>query len=289
MKKNVLCVLGCFVLWGVLPIYWKLLSSLDSVFILANRMVWSLLFCGLAAVICGNATDIKKAFSDKKQLMLTAFCGVMITINWGTYIYAVNAGHILDASLAYYMNPLLSVAIAFFFFKEKLSVQKWISVAIAFAGILYVIITYRTIPYLALIIGGSFAIYGAVKKRVKYEAMVSLFIETLVMTPFAIVYIVYSEINGVGAIGNMGGAEFLLLPLAGVITAIPLLLYASGVKGIPYSLSGVLMYVNPTLQMLIGIFIYNEAINSVTLIMFICVWIALILFVTDGKIKRNRS
>lgn len=284
MKKNALCVTGCFVLWGILPIYWKLLSKLDSMFILSNRMVWSLVFCMFIVLFSGNYPKIKEAIQDKKQFMITACCGVLITINWGSYIYAVNAGHILDASLAYYMNPLLSIAIAFAAFREKLSVQKWAAAGIAFLGILYTIIEYGTFPWLSLVIGGSFAVYGALKKNVKYEAMVSLFIETMVITPFALIYIIYCEVHGTGSEGILTGAEFLLLPLAGVITAIPLLLYASGVKGIPYSLSGILMYLNPTLQLLIGVFLYKETFTGSSAVMFACVWAALVLFLLDGKI-----
>lgn len=289
MRKNVLCVMGCFILWGILPVYWKLLSNLDSLFILANRMVWSLVFCLLILMVTKNLAKIKSALQDKKQLMVTACCGVLITVNWGSYIYAVNSGHILDASLAYYMNPLLSIAIAFVFFKEKLSVQKWAAVLIAFLGIFVTVIQYGTFPYLSLIIGGSFAIYGALKKNVKYEAMVSLFIETMVITPFALIYILYCEYNGIGSMGVLHGTEFLLLPLAGVITAIPLLLYASGVKGIPYSLSGILMYLNPTLQLLLGVFLYKEKFTRSNALMFVCVWIALVLFLSDGKLIRKKK
>ncbi len=288
MRKNVLCVMGCFILWGILPVYWKLLSGLNSFLVLSNRMVWSLVFCLLILMFTGNFHKIKIALQDKKQLAVTACCGVLITINWGSYIYAVNAGHILDASLAYYMNPLLSIAIAFIVFKEKLSVQKWIAVVIAFSGILFTIIRYGTFPYLSLIIGGSFAIYGALKKNVQYEAMVSLFIETMVITPFALIYILYCEYNGMGSIGVLHGAEFLLLPLAGVITAIPLLLYAYGIKGIPFALSGILMYLNPTLQLLLGVFLYQEKFTGSSMVLFVCVWIALVLFMLDGKLIRKK-
>lgn len=289
MNINIIYVLGCFILWGVLPIYWKLLSSLDSIFVLASRIVWSMVFTLMLLILFKKKTDLRIALQDKKQLTITAICGILVTINWGSYIYAVNSGHIMDASLAYYMNPLISIAIAFFFLKEKLSLQKWIAVFIAFAGILYTILEYGTIPYLSLIIGGSFAIYGALKKQIRYESIISIFIETIVITPFALIYIIFCEFNHVGSFGILHGPEFILLPLSGIITAIPLLLYAKGVPHIPYSFSGILMYLNPTIQLLIGVFLYHENFTKSNFIMFICVWIALILFVSDNLKEHKKA
>ena len=183
----------------------------------------------------------------------------MVSINWGSYIWAVNNNHILEASLAYYMNPIITILMGFACFKEKLNKNQWISVVIAFIGVMIPIIRYGQVPYLAVIIGGSFAIYGAIKKMVK------------------------AEINGIGAIGVIHNPmQFLLLPLAGIITAVPLLLFAQGIKSTPYSLAGILMYVNPALQLLIGVILYKEKFTAINAITFGFIWIALIIFLMSN-------
>lgn len=281
MKKYIVYVVGCFILWGILPVFWKLLKAVDSVYVLASRIVWSMIFAVLLVLLTKRGISLKAAFQDKKQLFQSCLCGIFITINWGFYIVAVNSGHIVDASLAYYMNPLLSVGIGFFVFHEKLSKRKWIACLIALSGILYSVVEYGAIPYLSLIIGGSFAIYGALKKKIHYDASISLFIETLAITPVALIYILFCESQNAGCIGILHGWEYLLLPASGIITAIPLFLYAKGIPHVPYSLSGILMYLNPTLQLSIGVLLYKEQFTKSNLIMFVCVWTALILFVTD--------
>ena len=289
MKKSVMQVLACYILWGFLPIFWKRLSELDAFYVLSSRVIWSAVFCLLIIVLTKDLDELKRTLKDKKQMKLLLCSGVMIAINWGFYIYAVNAGHILDASLAYYLNPLFAIAIGFLFFKEKITRSQWLAIGIAFAGIMVAVIGYKTIPVFALVIGSSFAIYGAIKKSVSCSGIVSTFIETMILLPFALACVGWMERNGTGAIGVFEGLEFVLLPAAGVVTSIPLLAYSAGITKVPMSLSGILMYVNPTLQFIIGVALYGESFDVPKIIMFVCVWTSLILFVSQRNTKEKQE
>lgn len=285
MKKSIMQVLACYILWGFLPIFWKRLSELDAFYVLSCRVIWSAVFCLIIIVLKRDLDELKRTLRDKKQMKLLLCSGIMIAINWGFYIYAVNTGHILDGSLAYYLNPLFAIGIGFVCFKEKISKSQWAAIGIAFAGIMVAIIGYRTIPVFAIVIGSSFAIYGAVKKSVTCSGMISTFIETMILLPFALACVGWLEIQGAGAIGTFAGLEFLLLPAAGVVTSIPLLAYSAGIVKVPMSLSGILMYVNPTLQFIIGVVLYEETFDLPKIIMFVCVWMALIIFISQTRVK----
>lgn len=285
MKKSVMQVLACYILWGFLPIFWKRLSELDAFYVLSCRVIWSAVFCFVIIAGTKDLDELKRTLKDKKQMKLLLCSGVMIAINWGFYIYAVNTGYILDASLAYYLNPLFAISIGYLFFKEKITKSQWLAIAIAFLGIMVAIIGYKTIPVFALVIGSSFAVYGAIKKSVSCSGMISTFIETMILLPFALGSVGWMEFNDAGALGVLEGMEFLLLPAAGVFTSIPLLAYSSGITKVPMSLSGILMYVNPTIQFVIGVALYGEIFDVPKIIMFVCVWLALIFFIS----RRNAA
>lgn len=288
-RKSIVYVFLCYVSWGVLPLFWKILNKLDALYILSSRIIWATIFCLVLVLINGKWEEVKSVLKDKGQRKLLFVAGIMLGINWGVYIYAVNSNHVLEGSLAYYMNPLLAIGIGFFVFHEKLKISQWVSMAIAFIGIFVSIIGYGKIPYLAVLIGASFAVYGAVKKGIRCSSLVSNLLEGMVLFPLALVYIIFSEVHGNGAMGQLVSAEFLLLPMTGIVTAIPLLLFSTGIKKVSMSLSGILMYVNPTLQLIIGVFIFHEKLETPTLIMFSCVWVALVVFVQSAGRGRSRS
>lgn len=282
-KSNILQVFGAYILWGVLPIFWKRLSELNAFYVLASRIVWSAIFCLLLIVVTKKTGELKQALSDGK-LRKTLLCsGIAVAINWGIYIYAVNSGHILDASLAYYMNPLMVIALGFFLFKEKLALRQWLAIAIAALGIVIAVVAYGEFPVFAVVIGGSFAIYSAIKKNVKCNGLISTFIEAAFLTPFALIYILWAEAGQAGAMGTLEGLQFLLIPMSGIVTSVPLFLFSMGVSGVPMSLTGILMYINPTMQLLIGVLLYQETFDLAKTIMFVCVWIGVALFVSAGR------
>lgn len=289
LNKGPLYVLICYVLWGVLPIFWKTLSAVNSLYVLASRIVWSLVFITILMLAQHKGDALKVVLKDKKELIRLVWAGIFVCINWGSYIIAVNGGRGVDASLAYYMNPILAILLGTIVFREKLTKLQWLSVAVTFTGLLITIVRYRQIPWMALIIGGSFAIYGAIKKGVHVEPGVSLFYETLVLAPLALIFIVVSEAQGNGAIGVLHGVQWPLLFMSGIITTVPLLYYAKGIKTTPMTLSGILMYINPTLQLLVAVLLYHEEFTATHAILFAFVWSGLVLYLIAGMLKGRKE
>lgn len=290
MNKDTFNVLGGYVLWGLLPVFWKLLAGVNSAYVLAQRIVFSCLFCFAVILIKKNGGELKNILRDKKQRRLYLACGLLISANWGVYILTVATGRILEASLAYYMNPLFSILIGALIFKERLSGVQWLSVALAFVGVMYSVVLYGSVPYLAIIIGLTFALYGAIKKGIKAESEVSICMETVSVMPLALIFIVYAQLSGFTTFASLSVKEMLLLVLTGAITSVPLMLFASGIKRTSITVSGILMYINPTLQLLLGVFVYNEEFTKANAVTFAFVWLAVILFVGDGlRHKRHEK
>ena len=287
MNRSSLSVLGCYVLWGLLPIFWKLLANVDSVYVLAQRVLFSCIFCLAIILLKKNGSSVKNILKSKTERRRYFVCGILISINWGVYILTVAMGRILEASLAYYMNPLFSVVIGALIFKEKLSAVQWISVGLALVGVMISVIAYGNVPYLAIIIGLSFALYGAMKKTIKAESEVSICMETMSVLPLALAFIVYSQLSGYTTFSSLSNAEMLLLAASGAVTSIPLMLFAKGIRKTSITTSGILMYINPTLQLLVGVLIYNEVFTKMNAITFAFVWAAVILFVLDSLRKHK--
>lgn len=289
MNKATINVLGCYILWGLLPVFWKLLSGVNSAYVLAQRIVFSCLFCLIVILIRKNGSEIGTILHDKKQRRLYLACGLLISVNWGVYILTIAMGRILEASLAYYMNPLFSIVIGAVVFRERLSAVQWVSVALAFLGVMYSVLMYGNVPYLAIIIGLSFAVYGAIKKGIKAESSVSICMETMSVLPLALIFIIYAQLSGFTSFSSLTGTEMLLLALSGIVTSVPLMLFAGGIKKTSITVSGILMYVNPTLQLLLGVFIYNEEFTKANAVTFAFVWLAVILFVVDGLKHKSKT
>ena len=289
MKKGTIYVTLSYVLWGLLPVFWKLLADVDSFYVLACRVVFSLVVSAALLPLLGEARRAKDALKDKRLVGLMLCCGLLISFNWGVLIYCVAAERVLDVSLAYYINPLLAILVGFICFREKLSAAQWISCAIAAAGVAAPMVMAGEFPILAVLCGLSFAIYGAVKKAANIPGELSTFMETLLVVPFAIAFIIYCEANG-GPIasGQLSGWRLLLLPAAGAVTFLPVYLYSAGIRTTSMGLSGVLMYINPTLQLLIGL-LYGETLGTDMLVTFACVWIATAIYLISGAKSRKRA
>ena len=281
--------MGCYILWGLLPVFWKLLAGVNSAYVLAQRIVFSCVFCAAVILLRKRGVAVVAILRDKKQRGRYLLCGVLITVNWGIYILTVASGRILEASLAYYMNPLFSVVIGAMVFKERLSVLQWVSVGLACIGVGYSVAVYGSVPYLAVIIGLSFALYGALKKGIKAESEVSICMETLSVLPLAVLFILYAQFSGLTTYASLSGGEMALLVLSGIVTSVPLILFAGGIKGTSMTVSGILMYVNPTLQLLLGVFAYGEEFTRANAVTFAFVWLAVILFVGDNLRGRKRG
>lgn len=278
-----------YIMWGLLTVFWNLLSEVDSVYILSQRIIWSMVFMGVYMLVLGQWGEIKAVFKNKKAFLICFICGILVTVNWGVYIYAVNSSHVLDASLGYFIEPVMVGAIGLIAFKEKPSILEKITYILAFASLVFIVVKVGTFPTLSLLIAGSFAVYGAVKKNLKISAQASLFMETLCMTPIALAYMIFAIKKGMA--GEIGGINFWLLPACGIVTSVPLLLFNKGVKKIPYYVSGILMYINPTLQFLMGRFYFHEEIDKNRLIAFIIIWIGVAFTVFDRirQIKKQKA
>lgn len=283
-KLGLVTVTGSYVLWGLLPAFWALLAQVNSVYILAQRIIWSLVFMGLYLAVTRGWGEIIRVFRDKRALGKCFLCGVLITLNWGVYIYSVNSGHVLDASMGYFIEPVLVALLGVIAFRERPTTAEKLTFLFAAGGIVYLIVRTGSVPLLALAIGLPFSVYGAVKKHLALSAQASLFMETLLMVPFALAFSWWWSARAGGMETVLGGASFWLLPACGVVTSIPLLLFNLGVKEIPYYFSGILMYINPTLQFLMGLLYFREPMDADRLIAFVIIWVG-ILFTMGEKIK----
>lgn len=279
MKKGSLYVLLCYILWGILPIFWKQIGGVNSYYILAARMVWSFIFCGIIMIAKREFFKLKSILKNKKLLKKLIIAGILLIINWGFYIVAVNKNKLIDASLAYYLNPILTVLLGFLIFKERLSKRQWIAIIVAILGISFQLFTLGEFPTYAVIIGGSFALYGAVKKDIKLDSEVSIFMELFFLLPFAIIFIIYAKSKGIDGVDSLVGFRKIYIPLTGVVTAFPLLLYSIGIQSTKLTTAGLLMYINPTLQLLLAVAVYGESFTRESLVVFISVIIALLIYI----------
>lgn len=288
-RSGFLAVTGAYLLWGVLPLFWNLLAEVPPVYILAQRIVWSAVFLALYMAATHRLAALRPVLRRGKTLRICLICGVLITINWGLYIYAVNSGHLLDASMGYFLEPVLVALIGILAFRERPSVLEKLTFAFAAAGLVYLVVRAGRFPWLALVIAGSFALYGAVKKQSDLPAYAALFTETLCMTPLALCWIVWADVHGTGGLAVLHGPALLLLVASGVVTSVPLLLFNIGVREIPYYVTGILMYMNPTMQFLVGLLILKEPMDPDRMVAFVLIWAGIVFTIADRLLRVRRA
>ncbi len=288
-RSGFLAVTGAYLLWGVLPLFWNLLAEVPPVYILAQRIVWSAVFLALYMAATHRLAALRPVLRRGKTLRICLICGVLITINWGLYIYAVNSGHLLDASMGYFLEPVLVALIGILAFRERPSVLEKLTFAFAAAGLVYLVVRAGRFPWLALVIAGSFALYGAVKKQSDLPAYAALFTETLCMTPLALCWIVWADVHGTGGLAVLHGPALLLLVASGVVTSVPLLLFNIGVREIPYYVTGILMYMNPTMQFLVGLLILKEPMDPDRMVAFVLIWAGIVFTIADRVLRARRA
>ena len=288
-ERNIglLSTLACYILWGLLPLYWHILEDLDSIFILCNRIVWSAVFTIAILLITKKFSEVKAVFRDKKKMRFMIPAAIAITINWGVYIWAVNAGHLLDSSLGYYMNPLVVFAIGIALFHETSGVVDWISLGLATIGVLIATIAYGAFPWIAVVLALSFGLYGTFKKLAGVGGITSIAVETIMITPFALAFLLFSPASAT-SIAQLTPLTTTLLLLTGIVTASPLILFTFGVNRLPLSTVGFLQYSSPTLQMLIGVLVFHEVLTQDRIIAFAFIAAALVLY-TIGMVQRARK
>ena len=291
-KKGIFFALGAYVLWGILPIYWELIDHIGAFEILAFRIIFSMIFMILLLVVGRKQReaflrDVNQLFTHPVQLVAIIVAGYVITINWGTFIWAVTNGHVLQSSLGYYINPLVSIVLALIFLKERFNKFEWLAIIFALIGVLYMTIKIGEFPFVSIMLALSFGVYGLLKKIVHIDAISSIAIECIVTAPAGIIYVIYLWQQHHMTFGfNM--SSFWLV-FSGAVTAIPLILFSAGAKRIPLSLTGFIQYVGPTIMFILGIFVFKEKFDVHQLITFIFIWIGIILYSISQymNIKKN--
>ena len=280
-RVGVVAGLSAYLLWGVFPLYFPLLEPAGGLEIVAHRVVWSLLFVGLLLSVRRGWGQVRAAFADRRTLGVLALAAVLIVVNWLVFVHGVNSGHVVETSLGYFINPLVSVLLGVVVFGERLRRLQWVAVGTAAVAVVVLTVDYGRPPWIALALAGSFGLYGLMKKLVRVEAAPGLFVETALVVLPALVVIGVLESRGTAAFGPAGAGNALLLVGSGVATAIPLLLFAAAARRVPLSTVGLLQYVNPLMQLVIAVFVFHEPLPPARLAGFAIVWLALAVFTVD--------
>ena len=281
-KKSLIAILICYLSWGFFPIYFKLLKSIDSYEVLTMRVLCSFIFMILVVFLAKNKNnifkEIKELWQSKKNFSLLVIASFLITANWLTYIIAVNTNHVLEASFGYYLNPIVTIILAVIFLKEKLTRVQTIACICVGISLLYLFISLGSLPWISILLALTFGLYSLCKKKIILSPKASLLIETAIVSPIAIIYMLYLGSSNNITFYNSDITTLIALLLSGAITAIPLLLFARGAIDIPLYILGILQYLPPTIQFFIGIFVYGEELNVEKLISFSIIWVAVAVF-----------
>ncbi|WP_235896597.1 EamA family transporter RarD [Oceanidesulfovibrio marinus] len=286
--SGIIAALGSFLLWGVLPLYWKQLDNIPSFEILCHRIVWSAVFTALVLVLAGRFHEVREALASRRTIALLLISSVLVSANWGLYIWSVNHAHVVEASMGYYINPLVNVLLGMVFFKDKLRRLQWVAVGFAITGVLVMVVDFGRLPWIALGLAFSFGFYGLVRKVVAVLPVPGLFLETLLLSLPAGAYILWQEMHGVGGLVTGGGLQITLLVCAGVVTSIPLLLFTFGARRLPLPTLGIAQYLSPTCMFLLGVFVFHEPFGATKLVTFACIWTGVAVYVTDGLIEHRK-
>lgn len=278
MKKGILYAIGAYAVWGILTIYWKLLHQVPALQVIGHRIAWSLIVLIIFILFTRQWPDFRSVAFNPRTIGIYVIAGVLISINWLVFVWGVNAGFIVEASLGYFINPLLSVLLGVVFLKERLRSVQWVSVILAATGVIYLTLVYGRLPWIALSLAFSFGFYGLVKKLAPLGSFYGLTLETGILFPAALIYLALVQICGNGVFLRDSLQVDLLLVGAGVVSTIPLLMFASAAREISLTMLGIIQYISPTLQFLIGVFVYKEPFDHTHLIGYGAVWAALIIF-----------
>jgi chloramphenicol-sensitive protein RarD len=289
LKKGVWLGIGAYAAWGLFPIYWKWLHAVPAPQLLAHRIVWSFALLAVVISVLRQWRAFRAEAWHARTLRMYFIAAVLLSINWLTYVWAVNAGYIVETSLGYFINPLLSVVLGVVILHEHLRRAQWIAVGLAAAGVIYLTLAYGAPPWIALTLAFSFGLYGFVKKTAPLGALHGLTLETAILFVPMLLYLIFAEVRGDGVFLHTDGVSTLLMIGAGLVTVVPLLMFAASVRLIPLSLIGILQYIAPTLQFLIGVVIFKEPFTPTQLIGFGLVWLALVVFTSESLWTRRQA
>ena len=287
-RRGYLLGFSAWAMWGFFPLYWPLLEPSGAVEILAHRIVWSLVAMVVAVVAVRRRSALRATFADRRTRLLLTAAAVLITVNWGTYIWGVNNGHVVETSLGYFINPLVSVMLGVLILGERMRRLQWVAIGIAGLAVLGLAIDYGRPPWVALVLAFSFGAYGLVKKKADAGAVESLVVETALIAPVALTYIAFLTMTGASTFGGSGTGHVLLLMGTGVITVLPLLCFGAAATRIPLSTLGLMQYVTPTVQFILGLAVFHEPMPVTRWIGFSFIWLALVMFTVEALVHRRR-
>lgn len=282
MRKGGIYAASSYILWGVLPLFWKALHGVPALEILAHRMVWSLLVVLVLLTYQGHWSWIGGALRDRRILLTFMTTAVVLSINWFVYIWAVNHGHVIETSLGYFINPLVNVLLGVLFLRERPRLGQSLAILVALCGVLYLTFTFGAVPWISLALAFSFGLYGLLRKTASLNSLEGLTLETLLLFLPALAYLLWLAISGRGAFGTAGLTTTALLAAAGIPTALPLLLFAAGARRITLTALGILQYIAPTIQFGLGVLLYHEPLTAARLVGFVLIWVACALYTAES-------
>jgi chloramphenicol-sensitive protein RarD len=287
VNKGILYIAATYIIWGLFPVYWKWLRQIPASEILGHRIVWS--FFILLGVILVSRQWRTFAAAARRVLRLYTVAGLLIGVNWLTYVWGVNAGYLVEVSLGYFIVPLFSVLVGVVFIRERLRPGQWTAMAMVAAGVLYLTFVYGSFPWISLLLAFTFGFYSLIKKTVPIASLHGVTLETGILVLPAFIYLIHSQSTGQAGFLRYGFVTDLLLIGTGILTSVPLLMFASATQLIPLSLIGVFQYIAPTLTFLLGVLVYGEPFNSHRLLGFAVVWAGLVVYGLEGFLARRRA
>ena len=284
-QKGFILALATFIMWGVFPVFFKFIQGISATEVLAHRIIWSSVILFIVLIVTKKLTSLKRIAKIKKVILTLAITGILIASNWGIFIYAINQNEILATSLGYFINPLFSILLGSIILKEELSWALKLSIFIVFIAISIQIYALGKLPFISIMLPLSFALYGLLRKRLGVRTSEGLFIETMILSPFALIYLIYLSLVSNSEFGlNFNG---IMLFLSGFITILPLLTFNASTKYLKLSTIGFLQYISPTLSMLIAVFVYNETLDLYKIISFVLIWISLAIAAISNLRRKN--
>lgn len=284
MQRGYWYAVGAYVTWGLFPIYWKWLQHISALQLIGHRVVWSCLMLLAIVALSRQWKDFWSSVRDRRALGIYTIAGVLIAINWTIYVWAVNSNFIVETSLGYFINPLVSVLLGIVVLGERLRIGQWVAVGLAASGVLYLTLAYGSLPWISLALACTFGLYGLLKKMAPLGAVHGLALETSILLIPALAYLVLEHSKGRGAFIHGGIVTDLLILGAGPVTTVPLLFFAAATRRIPLSMVGLFQYIAPTLQFLIGVFLFHEPFTRSRFVGFALVWVALLVSAVEGVV-----
>ena len=288
-RRGALYGAAAYLLWGLFPLYWPLLAPAGAVEVLAHRILWSLVVVVVLLAALRRLGALREVLSDRGRALRLALAAVVIAVNWGTYIYGVTNERVVETSLGYFVNPIVTVLLAVVVLGERLRPAQWTALGLAFVAVVVLTVENGSPPWLALVLAFSFGAYGLLKKTAGVGAVEGLAVETAVLLPVAALYVAFLGVTGTGTFGSEGAGHAGLLALSGLITAVPLLLFGAAASRVPLTTLGLLQYLAPTMQFLLGVTLFAEPLPLVKLLGFVLVWVGLALFTADLVRHHRRS